>query len=73
MPLELSESAFLWCLVKGYESGPMGHIVRMGGQVVTDDCNDIMRELLVTDGFVLLLSSLCVFMTDNYFKILNCN
>lgn len=47
----------------------MGHIVRVGGQVVTGDCSDIMRELLVTHEFGLLLSYLC----DDYFKILNCN
>lgn len=51
----------------------MGHVVRVGGQVVRGDYSDIMRELLITDEFVLLLSYLHVFMTDNYFKILNCN
>lgn len=51
----------------------MGHIVRAGGQLVTGDCSDIMWELLVTEEFGLLLSYLCVFMTDDYFKILNCN
>lgn len=35
------------------------------------DWSDVMKELLVIDEFLIVLSYLYLFMTDNYFKTLN--
>lgn len=53
---------------------PQGHGRWAEGSYVGDfqgDWSDVMRKLLVIDEFLIVLSYLHLFMTDNYFKTLN--
>ena len=55
---------------------PQGHGRWAEGSYVGDfqgDWSDVMRKLLVIDEFLIVLSYLHLFMTENYFKTLNWN
>lgn len=67
-----SKQMYNWCYYCHPFEMPLGSS-EDGRVVVMADCSDIMRELLVTDEFIVVFSYLHVFMTNSYFKRLNWN